>query len=80
MQDIIGRDLAVGDIVAFKFPYGKDLGVGTVIKIAKKTVRIEYRGTNWRGVDETMDSLAKPSNVVKLEGPDLTLYLLKNSG
>lgn len=80
MEDIIGRTLSVGDIVAFKYPRGKDLGLGTVIKIAKKTVRIEYTDTNWRGQIMKMTSLSKPANVVKLEGPELTLHLLKNAG
>jgi hypothetical protein len=81
VQDIIGREIAVGDIVAFKLPGGRDLDLGTIIKIAKKTVRVEFHYKNhWSGKMEISTSLVNPANVVKLEGPDLTLHLLKKSG
>jgi hypothetical protein len=82
VQDIIGREVAVGDIVAFKLPGGgRDLDLGTIIKIAKKTLRVEYHYKNsWTGQMQSNTTLVNPSNVVKLEGPDLTLHLLKKSG
>lgn len=82
MQDIIGRELAVGDIVAFKLPGGgKDLDLGTIVRIAKKTVRVEYRYENhWTGNMQSATTLINPINVVKMEGPDLVLHLLKKSG
>jgi hypothetical protein len=82
MQDIIGRELATGDIVAFKLPGGgKDLDLGTIVKIAKKTVRVEYHYASlYSGQMKSATTLVNPSNVVKLEGPDLTLHLLRKSG
>jgi len=42
MVDVIGKEVKVGDKVAFDKPYYKRLCVGEIIKITPKGVTIEY--------------------------------------
>ncbi len=78
--DLLDRPLMAGDIVAARVPGAHDLKLATVIKLAKKQVRIEFADDNhWRSTNGRREGFVDPHNTVKLEGPDLTLFLLKNS-
>ena len=64
-RDILGRVLAVGDHVAY--PDSNMMKLGKIEKLNPKMVKIQGR---W--------SVNKyPEHTVKLEGPDLVMYLLK---
>ena len=70
-RDIFGRQLQLGDCVVAPY-YGKDLGVFRIVKITPKMVKIQRIGS--RGC-----SSAYPHHTVRVEGPEVTMYLLKNS-
>lgn len=64
-RDLLGRVLAVGDYVAY--PVSNDLKLGKIEKLSPKMVKVQGR---W--------SINKyPKDTVKLDGPDLVMYLLK---
>lgn len=42
MQDISGKELNIGDVVAFNHPSYKRLTTGKIVKILNKSVKIEY--------------------------------------
>jgi hypothetical protein len=73
-KDKLGRLLRVGDCVAY--PDRNSLTIGTINKITPKmTMVIELGATrySWR-----QDGVRKyPGDLVLLEGPEVTMYLLK---
>lgn len=72
-KDLIGRELAVGNAVAFASS-GHYLSVGCIKAFTPKMVRVEYR----EGVRlETV--LRYPYDLSLLEGPSLVEYQLKKS-
>lgn len=68
-KDILGRVLAVGDHVAY--PDTNNLRLGRIDKLNPKMVRVTT-GRNW---SPTVNKY--PIDIVKLDGPDLVMYLLK---
>jgi hypothetical protein len=68
-KDILGRVLNVGDHVAY--PDSNSLRLGKIDKLNQKMVRITT-GKEWRS---TVNKY--PIDTVKLDGPDLVMYLLK---
>ena len=68
-KDILGRVLAVGDYVAY--PDSNGLRLGKLDKLNQKMVRVTT-GREWRS---TVNKY--PIDTVKLDGPDLVMYLLK---
>ena len=71
-QDIFGRKLAVGDFVAAPY-WNSNLGVFSIIKLTPKMVRLRRIGGS-RG-----EKTAYPVDVVKVDGPEVTMYCLKHS-
>jgi hypothetical protein len=68
-KDILGRVLAVGDHVAY--PDTNNLRLGRLDKLNPKMVRV-HTGRGWNpNVNKY------PIDIVKLDGPDLVMYLLK---
>lgn len=78
-RDYLGRQLEVDDSVVFVIPNGRELQLGRVVKLTNKNVRVSYRHTRgWRKGHE--DSCVRPpKDVVRVDGPDLTMFLLKSS-
>ena len=72
MKDFLNRELAIDDYVVFPGPYNGGMKLGKIIKFTPKQIRVEYPG--WRG--EMTSSVRYPREVVKVEGPDLTFFLL----
>jgi hypothetical protein len=68
-RDILGRVLVVGDYVAY--PDSNGLRLGKLDKLNQKMVRVTT-GREWRS---TVNKY--PIDTVKLDGPDLVMYLLK---
>ena len=71
-RDKLGRLLKIGDCVAY--PAYNSLGIGVVKKINPKMIGVS-----------TLQRRASPKNkyphdCVLLEGPDVTMFLIKNSG
>lgn len=74
MKDFLGIELVEGDFVAAIRPNYRELVLGRVVKLTPKKVRVEYKlyGTS-------LDThLYSSSDLVKLQGPHLTIKLLKN--
>ena len=68
-KDILGRIINVGDYVAY--PYSNELKLGKVAKIHPKMISIDTN-SKWNSITNKY-----PRDLVKLDGPDLTTYLLK---
>lgn len=75
--DILGRSLAVGDCVAC--PDGNNLSVATVVKLTAKMVKVRRVGakTNIWGKYRETNKYSK--DLVKLDGPEVSFYILKNN-
>lgn len=73
MKDFLNRELALDDYVIFKSPYGANLKLGRIIKFTPQQIRVEY--PSWRAGEMT-SSVRYSKEVVKVEGPDLTFFLL----
>lgn len=82
--DAIGRPLKVGDPVAV--PGGvTSLLIGRITAMGEKQIRVVKYGkpereTDWKGKSSPTGKLRYPSEAVLLDGPDITMYLLKYSG
>ena len=75
-QDLLGRALSVGDCVVY--PQANALHIGTVIKLTPKMVKVKkvkVSPSRWY----TGEANKYPSDLVKVEGPEVTMFLLKNS-
>ena len=68
-RDILGRVLAVGDYVAY--PDSNGLRLGKLDKLNQKMVRVTT------GIEFRSKVNKYPIDTVKLDGPDLVMYLLK---
>lgn len=69
-SDLLGQPLDVGDCVVY--PYHNSMTVGTVTKLNPKMV----------GVASIRSKSAKnkyPTDIVKVSGPEVTMYLLLNN-
>ena len=73
MEDFLKRKLDIGDSVVFIPPYSKTMTLGRVIAFSPKMVRVVYQ--DWR--KREIESNRYPGELVKVDGPDLTMYLLK---
>lgn len=69
-KDILGRSLAVDDYVAY--PDSNMMKIGKIDKLNPKMIRIAT-GREWR-----YNINKYPKDTVKLDGPDLTIHLLKS--
>lgn len=75
MKDIIDRELAIGNTVAFALSSSHYMDIGRIIKFTPKMVRVEYRAYG-----NSLDSVLRyPWDLVLLDGPELVEYLLKRS-
>jgi len=74
--DKLGQPLKQGDIVAF--PYQNRLQIGRIVKINAKMLRVEKveKKKKWEPVGWNK----YPEDAVKIEGPQVTMYLLKTLG
>ena len=74
-KDIIGNVIKVGDTVVS--PSGRELEIGVVEKIHNKTIDVKLvKQTSWRW--PTIDR-RYPNNLLIVNDPKITLYILKNS-
>jgi hypothetical protein len=72
-RDKLGRMLAVGDAVCY--PSHNSLGLGTVKKLNPKMIKVMEAGrraSNWY-----TGSNKYPGDLVKVDGPEVTMYLLR---
>jgi hypothetical protein len=80
MQDFIGNELFVGDMVIIVAPNYRSLVLGKVIKFTPVRVKVAYMNTwNYGNPGHYQEVLQTPDQVIKIEGARLTEYLIKNS-
>lgn len=72
MKDFLLRELEVNDSVVMIVPNYRNMVLGRIISISAKTVRVQYQN-NYEKLAEVS---RYPGDVVKVDGPDLTRYLL----
>ena len=72
-RDKLGRLLKVGDCVAY--PSHNSLEIGSIKKLNPKMVGVTKVGGKYRSASNKY-----PSDLVLLDGPEVTMYLIKNSG
>lgn len=70
-KDKLGRLIKLGDFVAY--PDRNSLAVGIIKKLNPKMVGIGRLKSKW-------SQNKYPQDIVLLEGPEVSMYLLKNSG
>jgi len=75
MKDFLGRALELGDSVVIIAPNYRHFVLARVIKFTPQSVRVAYNN-DWNGYGYK-ELLQSPSQLVKVDGPDLTMYLLK---
>ena len=75
MIDFLKRKLEVGDSVIFITPGYRSFTLGRIDSFTKQKVRILTGELSWRGTPEIL--LQDPHQLVKVDGPELTMYLLK---
>ena len=77
MRDFLNRELALDDYVVFPGSYNGGMKLGKIVKFTPKNVKIEHPGWNWRTNNgQITTTLRDSSQVVRVEGPDLTFFLL----
>lgn len=70
MKDFLKRDLTVGDSVIIVTPSYRSFTLARVHSFTATKVRVEYGEYNRK-------LLQDPVQLCKVDGPDLTMYLLK---
>lgn len=75
MEDFLMRPLSEGDSVIFLVPGQRTLVLGRVIRFSEKQVRIAYKHPYRH--KERSEVSRYPGEIVRVDGPDLTAYLLK---
>ena len=73
MEDFLKRKLEIGDSIVFIPPYSKSMTLGRVVAFSPKMVRVVHQ--DWK--KREIESNRYPGELVKVDGPDLTMYLLK---
>ena len=72
-KDRLGRTINIGDFVAY--PSHNSLSIGTIKKLNPKMVGVAKLGK------KSLSSSNKyPGDLVLLDGPEVTMYLIKHSG
>lgn len=74
-RDRLGRLLKIGDCVAF--PQSNTLYIGTIKKLSPKMAIVARVGAKSRW--EQDGNRKYPADLVLLDGPEVTMYLIKNS-
>ena len=73
-RDQLGRELNMGDCVAY--PQSNTLVIGVVRKINPKMIGVRKIGKRGWGTEKNK----YPSDCVKLEGPEVTMFIIKHAG
>ena len=74
MKDFLDQDLKIGDNVIMITPNYRDLKLAQVVKFTAKNVRVAYNDQYGSG-----EMLQHSSQLVRVQGPLVTKYLLKHS-
>jgi hypothetical protein len=69
-KDFLGRELAIGDRVIMMASHAREFKLAQVVKFTPKKVKVAWAEYDWATL--TTES----ERFVRVEGPDLTWYLL----
>lgn len=69
-RDFLGRKLDIGDRVIMMAQHYREFKLAQIIKMTPKKVKVAWGDRSW----ETYTS--EPERFVRVEGPDLTWYLM----
>jgi len=78
-KDYLGHDLEIGDCVVYST--NNLFQLGRITKFGEKQIRIvgyDYARKNWR-TGETRGDLKYPNQCLKVDGEEVTLYLLQKN-
>jgi hypothetical protein len=71
--DILGRRILPGDFVISQ-SYGQELGIYVVERLTEKMLKLK----KIKSGNRKSNQLRYPDDCVKVEGPEVTLFLLNN--
>jgi hypothetical protein len=71
-KDILGQPIAVGDAVVY--PSSNSMCVGVVVKLNPKMVKVKRVGTKY-----SWEQNKYPSDLARVSGAEVTMYMLKNT-
>ena len=71
-NDLLGQPIIEGDCVVF--PSSNTMYVGTVTKLNPKMIKVKSVGTKY-----SWEQNKYPSDIVKVHGEEVTMYLLRNA-
>lgn len=74
-KDFLKRDLAIDDYVVFPAPHSGGMKLGKIIKFTPLQIRVEWT-YKWRDTVHSESATRYANQCVRVEGPDLTMYLL----
>ena len=78
-RDFLNRPIGLGDYVVFPGAYNGGMKLGKIIKFTPQNIKIEHPGWNWRNNGGMTSTLRAADQCVKVEGPDLTFFLLSKN-
>lgn len=69
-RDFLGRKLAVGDRVIMMAQHSREFKLAQIVKMTPKKVKVAWAEYDWATYT------TEPERFVRVEGPDLTWYLI----
>jgi hypothetical protein len=75
-KDFLNRELKVGDYVVFPAPRSGGMKLGKLIKFTPLQIRVEWSYKSYKGEVKNDSTTRYSKECVKVEGPDLFMYLL----
>jgi hypothetical protein len=79
MKDFLGSELEVGDSVITIAPRYRQLVLSRVIEFTPRSVRVAFMNTwNYPAPGYYTELLQQPNQLVRVDGPELTAYLLRS--
>ncbi len=72
MRDFLGQELVLGDYVIYMKQHSREMGLGKIIKLTAKKVRVKWGNHNWAELLQT------PEQLVKVSGEEVFAYALKH--
>lgn len=77
MKDFLGRELVIGDSVIIIAPNYRHFVVARVIAFTARQVRVAYMNDwNFAAPGLYKELLQSPGQLTRVDGPDLTMYLI----
>ena len=78
IKDFLGRELEIGDSVIVIAPGYRNFVLARVIHFTPMQVRVSFMNTwNYSGEGYYTELLQSGCQLTKVDGPELTLYLLR---